>query len=127
MALFAAGGTHLWMVGRIILHTLLEDGCPASILHAKKSYWDRHYAGSTINPSIIVIAANARRDPLTRWASLLRYFAVIGHDLCLLGCVVRKVRNSPESSIVADKMAKTRRIFWKSPNDAEFTPRAKRS
>lgn len=87
--------------------------------------------GSTINPFATVIAANAAGIPFTQGILLRVILLLVGYVICVYWVMryARKVRNSPESSIVADKMAENQAHFleivqkrcWNLP------PRAKRS
>ncbi len=87
--------------------------------------------GSTINPFATVIAANAAGIPFTQGILLRVILLLVGYVICVYWVMryARKVRNSPESSIVADKMAENRAHFLgnRSETMLEFTPRAKRS
>ena len=119
MALFAAGGTIYGMAEESLpFYTLLVPVMMAArfdpLVAAATVLLGSGIGtlGSTINPFATVIAANAAGIPFTQ-GILLRY--------------ARKVRNSPESSIVADKMAENQAHFLgnRSETMLEFTPTRK--
>ncbi len=93
-----------------------HDGCPLDPLVAAATVLLGSGIGTLGSPLTHLLPSLL---PTPQGSPLLRHFAACYfavsrlRDLCLLGMrYARKVRNSPESSIVADKMLKTRRIFW---------------
>ncbi len=135
MALFAAGGTIYGMAEESLpFYTLLVPVMmlPALILWSlpPQCYWDRALARcSTINPFATVIAANAAGIPFTQGILLRVILLLVGYVICVYWVMryARKVRNSPESSIVADKMAENQAHFLgnRSETMLEFTPTRK--
>lgn len=135
MALFAAGGTIYGMAEESLpFYTLLVPVMMAArfdpLVAAATVLLGSGIGtlGSTINPFATVIAANAAGIPFTQGILLRVILLLVGYVICVYWVMryARKVRNSPESSIVADKMAENRAHFSGKSfrNDAGIYPHA---
>lgn len=136
MALFAAGGTIYGMAEESLpFYTLLVPVMMAArfdpLVAAATVLLGSGIGtlGSTINPFATVIAANAAGIPFTQGILLRVILLLVGYVICVYWVMryARKVRNSPESSIVADKMAENQAHFLgnRSETMLEFTPTRK--
>ena len=134
MALFAAGGTIYGMAEESLpFYTLLVPVMMAArfdpLVAAATVLLGSGIGtlGSTINPFATVIAANAAGIPFTQGILLRVILLLVGYVICVYWVMryARKVRNSPESSIVADKMAENQAHFLgnRSETMLEFTPK----
>ena len=128
MALFAAGGTTYGMAEETLpFYSLLIPVMIAAGFDAMTGVAivmlgaGIGVLGSTINPFATTIAANAAGIPFTTGMNLRIVILVIGWVACVAYVMryAKKVRENPETSLVADLKASNEAYFLKATGDSD--------